>query len=209
MGSLSHLQVPHRRRRGLGAECQRGPRGVAWTTHGQNPCDFRPGPGCYGGSGYQASSRTDVPLGRCPRHTPFGRCWRFGVFFLSTSTLWAKAGVPVLRLRSSVSRGCGVGSWFSRMGDAVRGKTGERSCRRPTKPLRRWRPFTFAHAVVRAESGRFATWSRRGPRRRRVAGQLGAFETRAHFAKAHIAELSISSWFCKYLRRRSFDGRTS
>jgi hypothetical protein len=25
MGSLSHLQVPHRRRRGLGAECQRGP----------------------------------------------------------------------------------------------------------------------------------------------------------------------------------------
>jgi len=84
-------------------------RGVAWTTHGQNPCDFRPGPGCYGGSGYQASSRTDVPLGRCPRHTPFGPCWRFSVFSLSTSTLWAKAGVPVLRLRSSVSRGCGVG----------------------------------------------------------------------------------------------------
>ena len=85
------------------------PRGVAWTTHGQNPCDFRPGPGCYGGSGYRASSRTDVPLGRCPRHTPFGPCWRFGVFSLSTSTLWAKAGVPVLRLRSFVLRGCGVG----------------------------------------------------------------------------------------------------
>jgi hypothetical protein len=84
-------------------------RGVAWTTHGQNPCDFRPGPGCYGGSGYRASSRTDVPLGRCPRHTPFGPCWRFSVFSLSTSTLWAKAGVPVLRLRSSVSRDCGVG----------------------------------------------------------------------------------------------------
>ena len=82
---------------------------MAWTTHGQNPCDFRPGPGCYGGSGYRASSRTDVPLGRCPRHTPFGPCWRFSVFSLSTSTLWAKAGVPVLRLRSSVSRGCGVG----------------------------------------------------------------------------------------------------
>ena len=80
----------------------------AWTTHGQNPCDFRPGPGCYGGSGYRASSRTDVPLGRCPRHTPFGPCWRFSVFSLSTSTLWAKAGVPVLRLRSSVSRDCGV-----------------------------------------------------------------------------------------------------
>ena len=82
---------------------------MAWTTHGQNPCDFRPGPGCYGGSGYLASSRTDVPLGRCPRHTPFGPCWRFSVFSLSTSTLWAKAGVPVLRLRSSVSSGCGVG----------------------------------------------------------------------------------------------------
>ena len=82
---------------------------MAWTTHGQNPCDFRPGPGCYGGSGYRASSRTDVPLGRCPRHTPPGPCWRCSVFFLSTSTLWAKAGVPVLRLRSSVSRGCGVG----------------------------------------------------------------------------------------------------
>ena len=84
-------------------------RGVACTTHGQNPCDFRPGPGCYGGSGYRASSRTDVPLGRCPRHAPFGPCWRFSVFSLSTSTLWAKAGVPVLRLRSFVSRGCGVG----------------------------------------------------------------------------------------------------
>jgi hypothetical protein len=88
---------------------QPGPRGVAWTTHGQNPCDFRPGPGCFGGSGYRASFRTDVPLGRCPRHTPFGPCWRFSVFSLSTSTLWAKAGVPVLRLRSSVSRDCGVG----------------------------------------------------------------------------------------------------
>ena len=76
-------------------------RGVAWTTHGQNPCDFRPGPGCYGGSGYQASSRTDVPLGRCPRHTPFGPCWRFSGFSLSTSTLWAKAGVPVLRGNST------------------------------------------------------------------------------------------------------------
>ena len=82
-------------------------RGVAWTTAGQNPCDFRPGPGCYGGSGYLASSRTDVPLGRCPLHAPFGPCWRFSVFFLSTSTLWAKAGVPVLRLRSFVSRSCG------------------------------------------------------------------------------------------------------
>jgi hypothetical protein len=82
-------------------------RGVAWTTHGQSPCDFRPGPGCYGGSGYRASFRTDVPLGRCPTHAPFGPCWRFSVFSLSTSTLWAKAGVPVLRLRSSVSRSCG------------------------------------------------------------------------------------------------------
>ena len=73
-------------------------RGVAWTTAGQNPCDFQPGPGCYGGSGYLASSRTDVPLGRCPTHAPLGPCWRCSVFFLSTSTLWAKAGVPVLRL---------------------------------------------------------------------------------------------------------------
>ena len=88
-----------------GTACQC--RGVAWTTHGQKPCDFRPGPGCYGGSGYRASFRTDVPLGRCPTHAPFGPCWRFSVFSLSTSTLWAKAGVPVLRLRSSVSRGCG------------------------------------------------------------------------------------------------------
>ena len=92
-----------------GVTCLCHGRGVAWTTHGQNPCDFRPGPGCYGGSGYRASFRTDVPLGRCPRHTPFGPCWRFSGFSLSTSTLWAKAGVPVLRLRSSVSRDCGVG----------------------------------------------------------------------------------------------------
>ena len=62
----------------------------------------------------------------------------------------------------------------------------------------------FAHAVVRPESGRFATWSRRGPRRRRVAGQSGAFETRAHFASSHHCrilaavhaahELSITSF---------------
>ena len=68
-----------------------------------------------------------------------------------------------------------------KMGHAFRGKSGERSCSRPTKPHSRWRPSTFAHAVVRPASGRFATWSRRGSRRRPWAGQSGAFETRARF----------------------------
>ena len=71
--------------------------------------------------------------------------------------------------------------WLSGWGHAVRRKPGERSCRRPTKPLSRWCPSTLARAVVRPESGRFATWSRRGPRRRRGAAQSGAFETRARF----------------------------
>ena len=75
----------------------------------QNPCDFRQGPGCYGGSGYRASSRTDVPLGRCPRHTPFGPCWRFSVFSLSTSTLWARPEYQFCGLGPRVSSGCGVG----------------------------------------------------------------------------------------------------
>ena len=58
-------------------------------------------------------------------------------------------------------------------------ETGERVRSRWTKPFRRWRPSTFAHAAVRPELGRFATRSRRGPRRRRVVEQSGAFETRA------------------------------
>ena len=73
----------------------------------------------------------------------------------------------------------------ARWGHAFRGKSGERSCRRPTKPHSRWRPSTSAHAVVRPASGRFATRSRRGPRRRRVAGQSGGFETRARFKSSH------------------------
>jgi hypothetical protein len=73
--------------------------------------------------------------------------------------------LPSLNLR--------LGSW------AERRRTG------PAKPLRRWRRSTFARAVVLSVSGRFATWSRRGPRRRRVAGQSGAFETLAIFASSH------------------------
>jgi len=164
-------------------------RGVACTTHGQNPCDFRPGPGCYGGSGYRASSRTDVPLGRCPRHAPFGPCWRFSVFSLSTSTLWAKAGVPVLRLRSFVSRGCGVGwkgvGWLSRWDEAAAGRAGERGCRRPKKPCRRWRPSTLARAAVLPVLGRFATWSRRRSGCKPGSAQSGGFETRARFSRGH------------------------
>ena len=158
-------------------------RGVAWTTAGQNPCDFQPGPGCYGGSGYLASSRTDVPLGRCPRHTPLGPCWSFSVFFLSTSTLWAKAGVPVLRLRSSVSRGCGglERGRFSRWDEAAAGRAGERGCRRPKKPCRRWRPSKLARAAVLPGLGRFVASSRRRSGCKPASAQSGGFETRAQF----------------------------
>ncbi len=72
---LSHWQC------GCVCVCVCSLRGLAWTTTGQNPCDFQLGPGCYGGSGHLASSRTDVPLGRCPTHTPLGPCWSFSVFF--------------------------------------------------------------------------------------------------------------------------------
>ena len=168
-------------------------RGVAWTTHGQNPCDFRPGPGCYGGSGYRASFRTDVPLGRCPTHAPFGPCWRFSVFSLSTSTLWAKAGVPVLRLRSSVSSGLWVEwgkGWFSRWDEAAAGRAGERGCRRPKKPCRRWRPSTLARAAVIPVLGRFTTWSRRGPRCKPGSAKSGGFETRARFARIQCGTIA-------------------
>ena len=94
--------------------------------------------------------------------------------------------------------------WFSRWDGAAAGRAGQRGCRRPTKPLSRWRPSTYAHAVVRPESGRFATWSRRGPRRKPCAGQSGAFETRARFKSSHRCrilavvhpahELSIASY---------------
>jgi hypothetical protein len=153
-------------------------RGVAWTTQGQNPCDFRRGPGWYGGGGYRASSRTDVPLGRCPRHTPgpglrhtpFGPsgCWRFSVFFLSTrghtSTLWAKAGVPASRLRSPAGGGV---------------------------PPR-------SRAAVLPVLGRFVASTRRRSRsgRKPAAGQSGGFETRARFKRIpfyRILELALVS----------------
>ena len=77
---------------------------------------------------------------------------------------------------------------------AFRGKCGERSCSRPTKPHSRWRPSTSAHAVVRPVLGRFATRARRGPRRKPCAGQSGALETRARFKRVHhfrIAEFVL------------------
>ena len=62
----------------------------------------------------------------------------------------------------------------------------------------------FARAVVLLVLGRSATWSRRGPRRRRGAAQSGAFETRARFKSSHRCrilavvhaahELSIASY---------------
>ena len=95
-----------------------------------------------------------------------------------------------------------------RIGNPLRlesaGRWAGRRSRSPTRPLRRWRPSTFARAVVLHALGRFATWSRRGPRRRPVAGQSGAFETRAIFASSHHCrilaavhaahELSITSF---------------
>ena len=108
------------------------------------------------------------------------------VFSLSTSTLWAKAGVPVLRLRSSVSSGLWVEwgkGWFSRWDEAAAGRAGERGCRRPKKPCRRWRPSTLARAAVLPGLGRFATWSRRRSGCKPGSAQPGGFETRAQFAR--------------------------
>ena len=73
--------------------------------------------------------------------------------------------------------------WFSRWDEAAAGRAGERGCRRPKKPCRRWRPSTLARAAVIPVLGRFATWSRRRSGCKPGSAQSGGFETRAQFQR--------------------------
>ena len=82
------------------------------------------------------------------------------------------------------------------------GRWAGRRSRSPTRPLRRWRPSTFARAVVLHALGRFATWSRRGPSRRPVAGQSDGFETRAAFKRIRWHTFA-GTGFIIFLARKS------
>ena len=93
-----------------------------------------------------------------------------------------------------------------RIGNPLRlesaGRWAGRRSRSPTRPLRRWRPSTFARAVVLHALGRFATWSRRGPSRRPVAGQSDGFETRAAFKRIRWHTFA-GTGFIIFLARKS------